>query len=636
MIDSISVVVTNALRTCCDSTNALGVTSHTKKNTFKLTLHFSTFADLARVAMPKTIIFEVGVLRTDGQIQFERVRAPLETWPEICEEVEWPGIRKKLQEFCRKREWPFKVKYQNLQNDEDMLEDLHDPSSLRKLFELHGKAMLGVSVKLPVFLFADPTNGTSSFGKEAKDIVLEVKEQDSLVLLKLQSDCLLGKGGFGNVWRARDRETEIEYAVKISLPGAGSQKSMEMEIEALKQLNHPNIMKILKHGYADPTNDRLPAYMMYLGRCSVANLLETGWHNKEAAEAADRDISSALEHFHAAGLVHMDVTPGNWLVTSKSIATSGETQLELSLIDAGLVGRLNKDLVTKVCTRQYAHPLQTIGIRGISFPHPRDKFVCPFYDRYGMQKAILQLNSSDSDKATLSDKQLLQRASRTLARNKELVLEAVQQDGMALHFAHEEVRSDKEVVTKAVEKNGFVLKFASETSRGDKEIVMQAVRQNGRALQFASGTLRGDKDVVMAAVRQNSMALEFASGTLLGEKELVMEAIQQNGRALTYVSKELRGEKEIVKVAIRTDGNLLSLASEALRSDKEVVVEAVRKNGHALQFASQTLRGDKEVVMEAVQQNGTALKYASKTLQVEKDVVTVAVRQKNTSCDTPS
>lgn len=566
--------------------------------------------------MPKkTIIFEVGVLSTDGQIQaLERVRAPLETWPEIREEVEWPGIRKKLQEFCRKREWPFKVKYQNLKNDEEMLEDLHDPSSLRNLFELHGKAMLGASVKLPVFLFADPTNGNSSFGKEAKDIVLELKERDSRVLLKLQSDCLLGKGGFGNVWRARDRETEIEYAVKISLPDARSQKSMEMEIKALKQLNHPSIMKILKHGYADPTNDRLPAYMMYLGRCSVANLLETGWHNKEAAEAADRDISSALEHFHAAGLVHMDVTPGNWLVTSKSI-TSGETQLELSLIDAGLVGRLNKDLVTKVCTRQYAHPLQTIGIRGISFLHLRfqqDKFVCPFYDRYGMHKAILQLNSSDSDKATLSDKQLLQRASRTLARNKELILEAVQQDGMALHFAHEEVRSDKEVVTKAVEKNGFALQFASETSQGDKEIVMQAVRQNGRALQFASGTLRGDKDVVMAAVRQNSMALEFASGTLLGEKE-------------------------IVKVAIRTDGNLLSLASEALRGDKEVVVEAVRKNGHALQFASQTLRGDKEVVMEAVQQNGTALKYASKTLQVDKDVVTVAVRQKkNTSRDTPS
>ena len=56
----------------------------------------------------------------------------------------------------------------------------------------------------------------------------------------------------------------------------------------------------------------------------------------------------------------MDVTPGNWLVTSKSIATSGETQLELSLIDAGLVGRLNKDLVTKslhppVCTSTPDH-----------------------------------------------------------------------------------------------------------------------------------------------------------------------------------------------------------------------------------------------------------------------------------------
>ena len=136
----------------------------------------------------------------------------------------------------------------------------------------------------------------------------------------------------------------------------------------------------------------------------------------------------------------------------------------------------------------HSRPLRFVGYL---FLTPETNLFVPFYDRYGMQKAILQLNSSDSDKATLSDKQLLQRASRTLARNRELVLEAVQQDGMALHFAHEEVRSDKEVVTKAVEKNGFVLKFASETSRGDKEIVMQAVRQNGRALQFASGDAPG-------------------------------------------------------------------------------------------------------------------------------------------------
>ena len=53
------------------------------------------------------------------------------------------------------------------------------------------------------------------------------------------------------------------------------------------------------------------------------------------AARSESDVASALQHFHSAGLGHMDVKPANFLVTNKSTAASGVIQLSLKLIDAG-------------------------------------------------------------------------------------------------------------------------------------------------------------------------------------------------------------------------------------------------------------------------------------------------------------
>ena len=47
--------------------------------------------------------------------------------------------------------------------------------------------------------------------------------------------------------------------------------------------------------------------------------------------------------------------------------------------------------------------------------------------------------------------------------------------------------------------------------QGDKEVVMEAVKQNGYALEFASKELQGDKEVVMEAVKHGGYALGDAS-----------------------------------------------------------------------------------------------------------------------------
>ena len=532
--------------------------------------------------MPKNIIFKVCVLGIDGHVQSrERLRASLQTWPEISAEVEWPPIQQTLQDFRRKRGWHCTVKFDNGTEREDLC----DPSSLRSLLKVEHETLLQEKVVLPLYLFSDPTSGASSLVKDDKEIVFETKEQGSPIQLNLQSDLQLGEGGFGTVWRARNGKDHI--ALKVALPkDPRSQESMEKEKRTLLQLNHPNIIKVVQHGYVlDPVNGQLPAYMMDLGRCSVAALLETGWHTKAAAEAARRDVGSALQHFHSAGLGHMDVKPGNWLVTNKSTAASGETQLTLTLIDAGGAGRLKIDMVTSF-TADYAHPLQMRRkdrfLRNVEAFY--DSTVEAFFDWYGLKVSIFQLSncSWDSQDGVLKREKVLAEASEALAKDKEFTLPAVRQNGFALEFASETLQSDKEVVMEAVRQDGRVLEDASEALRSDKEVVMEAVRQNGFALEFASETLQSDKEVVMEAVRQNGWALKCASETLQSDKGVVMEAVWQNGSysMLQFASEKLwmRHSKVTRRWSWKQSGRMAGRWNLPVRHSR-VIVQSCRGGG---------------------------------------------------------
>eukprot|EP00971_Amphidinium_carterae_P198266 3934864-Amphidinium_carterae.1 len=58
---------------------------------------------------------------------------------------------------------------------------------------------------------------------------------------------------------------------------------------------------------------------------------------------------------------------------------------------------------------------------------------------------------------------------------------------------------DREIVLAAVQGNGLRLEFAAESCRGDREIVLVAVKQTWRALEYAAEGCRGDREIVLAA-----------------------------------------------------------------------------------------------------------------------------------------
>ena len=133
--------------------------------------------------------------------------------------------------------------------------------------------------------------------------------------------------------------------------------------------------------------------------------------------------------------------------------------------------------------------------------------------------------------------------------------------------------ADRECVLAAVQQNGMALRFASEALRADREVVLAAVQQYGRALEHASKNLRADREIVLAAVRQYGWALEYASEDLRADREVVLAAVRQNGWVLVFASDDLREEREMVIEAVQQDNDLLKFYDEVLQQDEQFVAE---------------------------------------------------------------
>jgi serine/threonine protein kinase len=121
----------------------------------------------------------------------------------------------------------------------------------------------------------------------------------------------VGRGGFGTVYEARDRDLQRTVALKVlhTLPDSkGADEGLAREAEAAAQLSSPNIVTL--HDLVDADGI---AYLVfeYLRGVTLAERLRLG-----AVEAADalriaRAVASGLAHAHERGVFHRDLTPGN-------------------------------------------------------------------------------------------------------------------------------------------------------------------------------------------------------------------------------------------------------------------------------------------------------------------------------------
>jgi serine/threonine protein kinase len=131
---------------------------------------------------------------------------------------------------------------------------------------------------------------------------------------------LLGVGGMGEVYRARDTKLNRDVALKI-LPGkfASDPERMALfkrEAQLLASLNHSNIATI--HGLEESEGVR--ALIMELAEGpTLADRVDRGLIALDEALSIARQIAEALEAAHEKGIIHRDLKPANIKVTPEGI-----------------------------------------------------------------------------------------------------------------------------------------------------------------------------------------------------------------------------------------------------------------------------------------------------------------------------
>jgi tetratricopeptide (TPR) repeat protein len=126
----------------------------------------------------------------------------------------------------------------------------------------------------------------------------------------------LGRGGFGVVYEAKDRDLGRQVAVKVVRPGRITEEKgkASREAEAIARLAHPNLVTLHDVGQSEGR----PFLVFELLRGKTLDLrIEEGQLPVQDAVHIATEIARGLAHAHAEGVIHRDLKPANVFVTNK-------------------------------------------------------------------------------------------------------------------------------------------------------------------------------------------------------------------------------------------------------------------------------------------------------------------------------
>lgn len=171
---------------------------------------------------------------------------------------------------------------------------------------------------------------------------------------------LLGRGGMGSVYHAKDLTTTKDVALKVpACRTADAVASFAREVAIHAHLHSPHIVEVVD-SCTIPEDGPLYIALEYLEGRSLADVIGSA----ELPSVATRiqwltQVARALEYIHAQGIIHCDITPGNVLISSAGAVDA------VKLLDFGAAVRVSEHSATDqsaaIGTLYYMSPEQHRG-----------------------------------------------------------------------------------------------------------------------------------------------------------------------------------------------------------------------------------------------------------------------------------
>ena len=184
------------------------------------------------------------------------------------------------------------------------------------------------------------SDGESSISISNKLFIDEVNDSPSK---KYEILSKLGSGSFGNVYLARNKFTDEKVAlkqIKKSSANLLSDGEIKDEIEILKKLDHPDIVRII-----ESFNTR-NSYILITEYCEEGELFDQVKNQLSETQIAVifRQLLSGLAYLHSNNIVHRDLKLENILIHEiEKSKTTGEDLFNIKIIDFGTARIFDKN-----------------------------------------------------------------------------------------------------------------------------------------------------------------------------------------------------------------------------------------------------------------------------------------------------
>ena len=136
----------------------------------------------------------------------------------------------------------------------------------------------------------------------------------------------IGKGSFSRIYKSQNKDTGEFYAIKVVKKLEKYEKVLKREIEILKKLDHPNVIKL--HEVVEHNKTRF-LVLDYCGRGDLSTYVKKGKDNKgwfyntgmslATIQNITKQLASGLEYLRSKDIVHRDLKPANLLMDEHGV-----------------------------------------------------------------------------------------------------------------------------------------------------------------------------------------------------------------------------------------------------------------------------------------------------------------------------
>ena len=202
----------------------------------------------------------------------------------------------------------------------------------------------------------------------------KINQSDTLHKNNFKFLYVIGKGGFGRVWKIQSKKTKIKYALKemskLKIIDKKSEKSINSEREFLSKLNHPFIVNM---HYAFQDKDNLYLVMDLLNGGDLRfHISRYRKFSEEQTRFFIANMVYALEYIHDNNVIHRDIKPENLVLDDKGyvritdFGIAKENMPDNSSETSGTPGYMAPEVMK---SRNHSFPVDffAIGVIGYEF-----------------------------------------------------------------------------------------------------------------------------------------------------------------------------------------------------------------------------------------------------------------------------